>query len=93
MKLLFIVCKQVIKDWHLILGLGIILIIEGVPFVITQTLAFTVSTDFGEAPNKEKPTTLNVKSVPACYMYNTYTVEPLLMDPPYREYLLITDKF
>ena len=51
---------QTIKDWHLLLALGVILGIEAVAYIILQTIAFTVTIEFGEEVNKENPVTINV---------------------------------
>ena len=48
------------KDWHLLLGLGILLGVEAVLFTILQAIAFTVTIEYGEEVNKENPVTINV---------------------------------
>ena len=51
---------QAIKDWHLLLGLGILLGVEAVFCAILQTIAITVTNESGEEGNKENPVTINV---------------------------------
>ena len=52
-----------IKDWHLLLGLGIFLSGETVLFAMLQTIAFTVTNESREKENIENPVTINVRKL------------------------------
>ena len=52
-----------IKDWHLLLGLGIFLGVEALLFAMLQTIAFTVTNESREKENKENPVTINVRKL------------------------------
>ena len=51
---------QTIKDWHLLSVLGVILGIEAAAYILLQTIAFTVTKEFGEELNRENPVRINV---------------------------------
>ena len=54
------ILMQTIKDWHLLSALGVILSVEAVAIIILQTIAVTVTVQYGEEVNKENPVTINV---------------------------------
>ena len=75
---------QTIKDWHLLSALGVVLGVEAVAYIILQTIAFTVTIEFGEEVNKENPVTINVTRNnyephrPACMCIHNWAKNPVL---------------
>ena len=50
------------KDWHLLMALGALLLVEGFVFTVFEVLNFGVTPEYGhgEETNRENPVTINV---------------------------------
>ena len=51
---------QVIKDWHLLLALAVVIVIRIVEYSILMSVGFTILADYGLIINKEMPYSINV---------------------------------